>query len=100
MEDEYVRRLKEYYDGRMLIGKVLGGLAVAGWLWALWLVFVPVDGGCGSPAFYEPPKRSVSEYCNAQEIGRIGGAVGVVLATLPVGLGCAWVLTRIRAAQR
>ncbi|GAB7182313.1 hypothetical protein ATKI12_2144 [Kitasatospora sp. Ki12] len=97
MDDEYLRKLKEY-EGRSGLVKALGALTVLGWAWAAWLVLSPVGGDCGSPAFYEPLGFHLRELCDAQVIGRIGGAVAVALPTLP--LGAAWVWTGLGLRAR
>ncbi|MEU8920699.1 hypothetical protein AB0D10_07110 [Kitasatospora sp. NPDC048545] len=98
MDDEYLRKLKEY-EGRSTTAKALGGLTVLGWLWAAWLVLSPVDGDCGSPAFYEPLGFHLQEICDSQVIGRIGGAVAVALLTLPLCAAWLWTGTGLRACR-
>ncbi|MBD0674148.1 hypothetical protein [Streptomyces sp. CBMA156] len=98
MEDEYVRASKEY-EGRALAAKLVGGLTVAGWLWALGLVLVPAAGLCGSPAFYQPTGFHMAEVCDSEVIGRIGGAVAVFLATIPLGALWAWTVVRLRDSR-
>ncbi|MFJ7912171.1 hypothetical protein [Kitasatospora sp. NPDC096204] len=99
MEDEYFRKLKEY-EGRSSTAKLVGALAVAGWLWALWLVFVPGNGLCGSPAFYEPTGFHMQEACDSEMIGRIGGAVAVLLVSLPLAAAWGWAVLRLRDSRK
>ncbi|MEV7182790.1 hypothetical protein [Kitasatospora sp. NPDC093102] len=99
MEDEYFRRLKEY-EGRSLTAKAVGGLTVAGWLWALWLVFLPAGGLCGSPAFYEPTGFHMAEACDSEMIGRIGSALAVLLVSLPFGAAWGWSVVRLRESRK
>ncbi|MFF4380420.1 hypothetical protein [Kitasatospora sp. NPDC001547] len=99
MEDRYVREL-EKYEGRALAAKLVGGLTVAGWLWALWLVFLPGDGLCGSPASYEPTGFHMAEACDSEMIGRIGSALAVLLVSLPFAALWAWTVVRLRDSRR
>ncbi|MFJ8626560.1 hypothetical protein ACIRD3_27515 [Kitasatospora sp. NPDC093550] len=98
MEDEYRRRLKEY-EGRSTTAKALGALTVLGWVWAAWLVLAPAGGDCGSPAFYEPLGYHLQEVCDSQVIGRIGGAVAVVVLTLPLCAAWVWALGGLRVRR-
>ncbi|MFI8454150.1 hypothetical protein [Kitasatospora sp. NPDC085464] len=97
MDDEYLRRLKEY-EGRSATVKALGALTLAGWLWAAWLLLSSAGGDCGSPAFYAPGSFHLQEVCDSEVIGRIGGAVAVVLLTLP--LCAAWIWTGLGLRAR
>ncbi|MFF2746651.1 hypothetical protein ACFVVA_14050 [Kitasatospora sp. NPDC058048] len=99
MEDEYVRRLKEY-ESRALTAKLVGGLTVAGWLWALWQVLAPGNGLCGSPAFYQPTGFHLAEACDSEMIGRVGGAFAVFLVSLPVAALWGWTVVRLRDSRR
>ncbi|WP_316522912.1 hypothetical protein [Kitasatospora brasiliensis] len=99
MEDEYFRKLKDY-ESKSLMMKLVGGLTVAGWLWALWLVFAPGNGLCGAPAFYEPKGFHMQEACNGELIGRIGGALAVFLVSLPLAGVWGWAFVRLLDSRR
>lgn len=99
MEDQHSRKLREY-EGRSSAAKLLGALTVAGWLWALWLVFRPGNGLCGSPAFYEPTGFHMQEACDSEMIGRIGGALAAFLVSLPLAAGWGWAVVRLRDSRR
>ncbi|MET8545437.1 hypothetical protein ABZW03_33090 [Kitasatospora sp. NPDC004799] len=99
MGDDYIRRLKES-EGWSLATKLVGGAAVAVWLWALWQVFAPGDGLCGAPAFYQPTGFHMAEACDSETIGRIGGAVAALLVSLPLAAVWGWTLVRLRDSRR
>ncbi|MFE7638212.1 MULTISPECIES: hypothetical protein [unclassified Kitasatospora] len=99
MEDQYVRRLKDYESWSLAV-KLVGGLTVAGWLWALWLVFLPAAGICGTPAFYEPTGFHMAEACDSEMIGRIGGALAVFLVSLPFAAAWGWTVVRLRDSRQ
>ncbi|MFE4975207.1 hypothetical protein ACFRAR_24270 [Kitasatospora sp. NPDC056651] len=98
METEYSRQLKDV-EGWSLAAKLVGGLTVAVWLFALWQVFVPGNGTCDAPAFYQPKSFHLQEVCDSEAIGRIGGAVAAVLVALPLAALWGWAFVRLRASR-
>ncbi|WP_266310305.1 hypothetical protein [Kitasatospora purpeofusca] len=77
----------------------LGLLALAAWLWAIGLAFVPASheyrngttAHCGSPVFYNALADSwPTRDCGGVTDNRMRGAVGLGLVSLPLSVGWLW----------
>ncbi|MGW2546481.1 hypothetical protein ACWC5I_37825 [Kitasatospora sp. NPDC001574] len=82
---------------------LLGVLAVVGWIWAIGLAFLPVAAGsssstgCGSPALVDDSPRTYSrERCARVIDGRIRGAVGLTVLTVPLSAAWIWGAATLR----
>ncbi|MEU6239337.1 hypothetical protein [Kitasatospora sp. NPDC047058] len=79
-----------------------GFLAVAGWIWAIGLAFLPASVeragrtiDCGSPVLVDEPSEHSSR-CASVVDGRIRSAVGVSVVTIPLSAAWIWAASGLR----
>ncbi|MFD9065672.1 hypothetical protein ACFVZ3_29615 [Kitasatospora purpeofusca] len=88
----------------------LGLLALAAWLWAIGLAFVPASHEyrngttvhCGSPVFHDAFSGSrTTGDCDDVAGNRMRGAVGLGLVSLPLSVGWLWrtIVVRVERVQ-